>query len=310
MKSDTFSISGFFRWNRTDEQGISCACRAFADAGTRFLAVDAETVKTLPENPDRMRQLCRLAADSGLVFRDAHAVWGPGYDLNELTDDLRLAIHEAVIPVLAENGVRTLTFHIGASCVYETCDWVGNEEHYRSIALHALERLLKSAEKYRITLAVENCFEPSTVAGEAMNLVKPFRSEYLGVCLDCGHANLMEPVKDRVVTDMVGYIQRAWKPGIPDFTPGIPEFMSPEIVTVHIHDNDGLNDKHTLPDEYGTINWKRIAGVLARSPRLISLQSEIELNAESSISIAEVTASFRKLETLFPPADVKSSNHN
>ena len=43
MKSDIFSISGFFRWNRTDDSGISNACREFANAGTRFLAADAET---------------------------------------------------------------------------------------------------------------------------------------------------------------------------------------------------------------------------------------------------------------------------
>ena len=301
MKSDSFSISGFFRWNRTDDQGISNACREFANAGTRFLVADAETVKTLPEHPGRMRELCRLAADSGLVFRDAHAVWGPGNDLNELTDDFRFAVHEAVIPVLAENGIRTLTFHIGASCVYETCDWKGNEDHYRSIALRALERLLKSAEKYRITLAVENCFEPSTTAREAMGLVRQFRSEYLGLCLDCGHANLMEPMDGRAVTGMVEYIQRAWKPGIPDFTPGIPEFMSPEIVTVHVHDNDGLNDKHTLLDEQGTIDWKRIADVLSRSPRLISLQSEIE--TVSPDFIPAVAASFQKIKAFLPGED-------
>ena len=298
MKSDIFSISGFYRWNRTDDQGISNACREFANAGTRFLAADAETVKTLPERPGRMRELCRLAADSGLVFRDAHAVWGPGNDLNELTDDSRFAVHEAVIPVLAENGIRTLTFHIGASCIYVSGDWKGKEDHYRSIALHALERLLKSAEKYRITLAVENCFEPSTTAREAMGLVRQFRSEYLGLCLDCGHANLMEPMDGRVVTNMVGYIQRAWKPGIPDFTQGIPEFMSPEIVTVHIHDNDGLDDRHAMPDEHGTIDWKRIASVLADAPRLISLQSEVETVSPDFIPAA--AASFRKLEMFLP----------
>ena len=298
MKSDTFSISGFFRWNRTDDEGISRACGEFAKEGTRFLSVDAETVKTFPERPQRMRQLCRIAAGSSLIFRDAHAVWGPGNDLNELTEDSRFAVHEAVIPILAENGIRTLTFHIGASCVYDTRDWAGNEEHYRAIAAHALERLLKSAEKYRITLAVENCFEPSTTAQEAMKLVKKFPSPYLGLCLDCGHANLMEPMDNRVVADMVGYIRKAWEPGIPRFTFAIAEFMAPEIVTVHIHDNDGLNDKHALPDEKGTIDWKRIACVLAHAPKLLSLQSEIE--TVSAVSIAPAEASLRKLEALLP----------
>ena len=171
-------------------------------------------------------------------------------------------------------------------------------------------RLLKSAEKYRLTLAVENCFEPSTTAREAMGLVRQFRSEYLGLCHDCGHANLMEPMDGRVVADMVGFIQSAWKPGIPAFTPGIPEFMAPEIVTVHIHDNDGLNDQHAMLDEHGTIDWKRIAGVLSRSPRLISLQSETEIPPDSPLSIADLTASFQKLEIFLPKEDAKSSDLN
>ena len=143
-----------------------------------------------------------------------------------------------------------------------------------------------------------------------MALVKKFPSPYLGLCLDCGHANLMEPMDGRVVTDMIGYIQSAWKPGIPAFTPGLPEFIAPEIVTVHVHDNDGLNDRHAMLDEHGTIDWKRIAGVLSRSPRLISLQSETEIPPDSPLSIADLTASFQKLEIFLPKEDAKSSDLN
>ncbi|MBR4663604.1 MAG: sugar phosphate isomerase/epimerase [Lentisphaeria bacterium] len=283
MNADAFSVSGFYRWNRTDDSHISQACAEFAQAGTRFLAADAETVKNLLEQPGRLKELCSIAGREGLIFRDAHAVWGAGNDLNELTDEPSFATHEKVIPILADCGIRTMTFHIGASCIYGNT-WRGNEEKYRGIAAAALERLLKTAEKHQLTLAVENCFEPSTTAQEAMALVKRFPSPYLGLCLDCGHANLMEPREDRDVRKMVGYIQKAWQPGIPEFTPGIAEYMAPEIVTVHVHDNDGLNDLHTVIDEHGTIDWKRIRKVLSGAPRLISLQSEADI---ASFSIAQ-----------------------
>jgi len=294
MKSDIFSISGFFRWNRTDDEHIAQACAEFAQEGTRFLAVDAETVKTLSERPERLKQLCRTAENEGLQFRDSHAVWGPGNDLNELTENASFAVHETVIPILSECGIRTMTFHIGASCVYNRT-WLGNENKYRDIAAKALERLLKMAEKYHLILAVENCFEPSTTAQEAMALVRKFPSPYLGLCLDCGHANLLEPRPDRDVTKMVGYIQSAWKPGIPDFTSGIPEFMAPEIITVHIHDNDALNDLHTIPDECGTIDWKRIGKVLAGAPRLVSLQSEVETSVDSVYPVFQVVNSLQRV---------------
>jgi len=284
MISDAFSVSGFFRWNRFDEKTLRQACEAFAGCGTKFLSVDAETVKTLPDNPSRLKRLVAMAKEYGLVFRDAHAPWGAAFDLNELTDEPRLTIHETILPILAESDIQTYTFHIGAPCVYNR-SWFGHEDHFRAIAASALERLLKTAEKERITLAVENCFEPSTTAEEAMSLVKQFPSQYLGLCLDCGHANLMEPRKGRIVTDMVNYIQDAWKPGIPRFTPGIAEYMCPEIVTVHVHDNNGLDDLHAPISEQGTIDWNRYASVLSKAPRLISLQSEVEITDESSIRL-------------------------
>jgi sugar phosphate isomerase/epimerase len=272
--NDAFSVSGFFRWNRpgNDREEVF---ETFARSGTRFLAVDAETTLSLPEKPEKMKELCRKAAKANLVFRDAHAPWGPGRDLNEITNEEIFSLHEKVLHILGENGIRTCTYHIGASCIYTTKDWYGKEDLYRSIALKALERLLKTAEQYQLTLCVENCFEPSTTAQEAVKLVKHFDSPWIGLCLDCGHANLMEPMEGREVTKMVSYIQRAWeKSAVPLFTPGIAELMSPEIVTVHVHDNDGLNDKHAVPDEYGTIDWKRLKAVLRNSPRLLSLQSE------------------------------------
>ena len=53
--------------------------------------------------------------------------------------------------------------------------------------------------------------------------------------------------------------------------------MLPDIVTVHVHDNDGMCDKHALPDKDGTIDWKQMYQVLKRAPRLLSLQSEVEI---------------------------------
>ena len=43
MTADAFSVSGFYRWNRNDDLHIAQACAEFAQAGTRFLAADAET---------------------------------------------------------------------------------------------------------------------------------------------------------------------------------------------------------------------------------------------------------------------------
>ena len=256
MNKDAFSVSGFYRWNRLqiDPEPV---LESFASTGTKYLVFDAETTFTFPEKLSFVRDLHKKAERYGLTFRDAHAPWGAGKDLNELTEE-SFVRHENIMAILGEYQVKTYTCHIGASCIYTTKDWEGNEEHYRSLAAKALERLLKCAEKYQVTLCVENCFEPATAAPEAVALVNRFDSPYLGLCLDCGHANLI------------------WKEIGPAFAPGVAEMMLPDIVTVHVHDNDGMSDKHALPGKDGTIDWSQMCKVLKQAPRLLSLQSEVE----------------------------------
>ena len=91
---------------------------------------------------------------------------------------------------------------------------------------------------------------------------------------------------------MVGYILDAWKPGIPVFSPGIAELLCDEIVTVHLHDNDGLCDLHAALGT-GIIDWRRYSGIFARAPRLISLQSEVD--PSPNVSPAEIFRNFALL---------------
>ena len=82
IKTYQFSISGFYRWNRFDEKTIRRACADFSKAGTRFLAADAETVKSLLEDAEHLKRLAAITREYGLTFRDAHAPWGATFDLN------------------------------------------------------------------------------------------------------------------------------------------------------------------------------------------------------------------------------------
>lgn len=278
---EQLQVSQFVLWERFDYAANDQTCTAFANAGAKYLAINTETSLRMSQEPKLLQNLVSLATRHGLIFRDAHAPWGKGWDLNELsTNSTNFTVHENVLRQLGDAGVKTYAIHVGAMVCYRK-EWFGNEEHIRSVAARALERLLKTAESSGVVIAVENCFEPSTTASEALALVQRFSSPHIGICLDCGHANLMEPRSDRDITKMVDYIQRAWKPGIPCFTPGIPEFLNDEIVTVHLHDNDGLNDLHARLGS-GIIDWQRYSALFACLPRLISLQSEVPLPPNST----------------------------
>ena len=51
------------------------------------------------------------------------------------------------------------------------------------------------------------------------------------------------------------------------------ELLLPHIVVAHLHDNDGLGDEHKMPLT-GTVDWNVILGLLAKAPRLASVEDE------------------------------------
>ena len=70
------------------------------------------------------------------------------------------------------------------------------------------------------------------------------------------------------------YIRDTLWHGKPQLQERILERLTPHIVCCHLHDNDGLNDAHTLPG-LGTIDWAEKIPLLRQSPRLMSVQNEM-----------------------------------
>ena len=68
------------------------------------------------------------------------------------------------------------------------------------------------------------------------------------------------------------------------------EIMKQDIVTCHLHDNDGYSDQHFLPGK-GTINWEKLIRDLSACPRILSMQAEV--------SMATDVVPIRKLCTTF-----------
>lgn len=103
------------------------------------------------------------------------------------------------------------------------------------IGLKRLERILKVCEKYNMPLAIENteniaCF---------MYTFKNINHKFLKFCYDSGHANCFNPEIDF----------------LSDF--------GDKLICLHLHDNMGQNDDHTL-NKYGSIDWDKLAQKLAK----------------------------------------------
>ncbi len=116
---------------------------------------------------------------------------------------------------------------------------------YSNVGFERLKRLLKFAEKKNVPLALENLSDDRAFC----YIMENFRHPYLKFCYDAGHNNAFHPETD--------YLKK----------------FGDRLICVHLHDNDGKRDMHTL-NEFGTINWQNLAKKLAECQE-ISLDYEL-----------------------------------
>lgn len=158
---------------------------------------------------------------------------------------------------------ETWVFHpglkTGVSYFYPSQDW--------RINLESARKLLSTAEKLGVKIAVENTPEPypflMTKVDDFSRFFSELDDESLGLALDVGHANINKQIHNFI------------------------ECFSERIVHVHVSDNDGRSDLH-LGIGYGTVKWQEVAGLLKKCNAPIILES-----------VSHVEESLEKMRKLF-----------
>lgn len=102
-------------------------------------------------------------------------------------------------------------------------------EKYNKLGEKRLKKVLKVCEKKNIFLAIENIDCPEMF----FNVFKHIKHDFLKFCYDSGHNNVFDKNYDYLTN------------------------FSDKLVALHLHDNDGTTDAHTL-NKYGNIDWKEI----------------------------------------------------
>ena len=92
--------------------------------------------------------------------------------------------------------------------------------------------------------------EPLNILDLTVSIVESYNHPRLGLCFDSGHANI-SPAGLSAVFDR----------------------MKENIVTCHLHDNDGIKDTHSAPG-HGNIDWPALMVKVLNIPRLIHLETE------------------------------------
>ena len=150
------------------------------------------------------------------------------------------------------------------------------------IGLKRLKRILKLCKKLDVFLAIENINYPNLFAYVFENI----EHENLKFCYDSGHNNTFDAQTD--------YLEK----------------YGDKLVCLHLHDNRGSHDDHTL-NKYGTINWKKIAEKLAKINFNGSLDYEMIMyyrtDETSQQVLLEVFEQAKELEQMIE--DFKKEKH-
>ena len=128
-------------------------------------------------------------------------------------------------------------------------------------AKNAIESLAEKAAECKSGLAVENIPVFPDVSKmrfftsdyeDLCQLTDYFNSEYVAVCWDFGHANLLGNNQEKAIT-----------------------CVGNRIKCTHIHSNDGNYDQHNLPSQ-GSIEWEKIIPALKKTGYNGALTLEIK----------------------------------
>jgi sugar phosphate isomerase/epimerase len=200
----------------------------------------------------------------GLQLLDLHGSVGPEKDWASNREYERLAGLE-----LVRNRIE-MASRLGGNVVIMHAP--------RALPVASLARSLDTLEAFArekdVRIAIENTQNWPVVE----HLLSLYDRGFLGLCYDAGHGNLSGNGLERLET------------------------LSDRLISVHLHDNDGLSDQHKLPFS-GTIDWERLARILARSSYLgpISMEAVMrhaEIANEEAFLSAAYSAGMRLTKML------------
>lgn len=117
-----------------------------------------------------------------------------------------------------------------------------HNDHCRKANVKFLKALIPYAEKYNVTICLENLpfIYPYTQFEDTIKQVEEINSEYVGMCFDTGHFNMFN--NDYNITNAVKRMGKHFK-------------------VMHCHDNNGNGDQHLFPKE-GNFDWENFAKAL------------------------------------------------
>ena len=201
-------------------------------------------------DPTELRALIAKLTSCGVRAHSVHSPYGPDLDISSLTDQT----HERGVDRLIDSIEFAGVLGAGVVIVHASDKLAGSSDGRFERARGVLREVSVVAKESGVMLALENL--PPDHLGhtpqEILSLLDGTDPDSMGVCFDCGHANL----SGRFI----------------EFT----KALLPHAVATHVHDNDGTEDQHRFPGT-GTIDWRAFASAYRGSRANATIMLECKL---------------------------------
>jgi len=206
---------------------------------------------------EEVRQIKTWLNNLGLKLLDLHAPHGVKTGWGSGLEDERL-----VSVRLIRNRIDMTARLAGGAIVLHLPHKPGSPRDvdvYNASLRRSLDKLESYTTHISIKIALENMKNDDFEDLE--QLFSDYDPRFLGLCYDSGHGN--------IGTSGLDYLER----------------FRNRLVSIHIHDNVGMQDQHDLPFS-GTVDWVRLSKIIATSSYdgCVSLESNMRgQNIEESV---------------------------
>ncbi len=235
--------------------GIEGAVKLLKETGFDGVDYDLRRGKPAPYPTDEIaRELIdeekKQLAAYGLVCEQAHGPFGMTEKCAFDMSDEMFARTVKSFGYYAELGAKYVIVHPVSHADGKEDEIPVNVEMYRA--------LLPYAKKAGVKIATENVFYRTMQTPEKVNrLLREVDDEDLVFCFDSGHSTVVGTAPE-------------------DFIAGVdPVYLK----CLHLHDNDGVHDRHMLPYT-GVMKWDKIIAALKKAGYNGNVNLEIPLYME------------------------------
>lgn len=155
------------------------------------------------------------------------------------------------------------------------------KDRFYACVRRSMDELMPYCLEKGVRICLENLFDfPGKYMLEAWDLLlAAYPPEFLGVCYDSGHANM---IWGELATDVV-------------------KAYGNRLYAVHLHDNDGKNDSHLIPGE-GNIRWETVMNLMAESAYDGPLVLELSCHGDREESLRKAYETGCRLDRMYREA--------